>query len=312
MGYIVLKHEENRKVNGMTNPHIPLKTIETIQPFLQPTEEIIEAKKTGLFGGGDLSILTNLRHLLIGKTISESSYLVEEENIIDYEWQLDSGPVAGWVYVLTNKRFLVVNLPDEKWLVGAYPIENISEIQVCPVVYQSGALTYLKRGFKLQFHDGSHQVFYHTGPIIDDYKKFNYSWRAQGQKDCERFPRKISELTKLPFCPPYMKPGQPKNQLTFYVKSDLMLPWYCCSCMKEESEYSLDKLSLSNSNNNSPIIFGITLEIPYCQSCYQKRFGFLKKIRALKPKSFNGLIASLEFENKNYGDEFVKLNSAPL
>ncbi|KAF0109962.1 MAG: hypothetical protein FD147_1934 [Chloroflexi bacterium] len=298
----------------MTNPHIPLKMVEKIQPFLKSTEEIIDAKKTGVFGGGDISALTNLRHLLISNTIKETPYLSEGETIVFSEWQQDNGPIAGWAYVLTNQRFLAIDLPNEKWMVGEYLLENILEVQVRTVFHQSGALTNLYRGFRLRFIDGKQQVFYHTGPIIEDYKKFNYSWKAEGQIACERFPRKICELTKLPFCTPYKEQEHSPNQLTFYVKSDLSFPQCCCSCMNQESVYSFDKLPPAPDalygNNNSPTLFGVIFEIPYCPSCFQNRFRFLKKNRAVNRKSFNGIIASLEFENLDYVEEFMKINSS--
>jgi len=72
-------------VSEMTKLHITDKLMDNIVPHLVQGEEVIDAQKTGFFGGGDLSVLTTKRHLIISKSISETTYLNDDETVEYYE-----------------------------------------------------------------------------------------------------------------------------------------------------------------------------------------------------------------------------------
>lgn len=297
----------------MTKSHIPDKLMENILTHLVQGEEVIDAQKAGIFGGGDLSVLTTKRHLLISKSISETAYLNDDETIEYYERQQSYPPVSGWVYLLTKLRLLAINLSNANWLVAYYPLADISGLFVEPVFNISGALTEHYRGFKIIFHDGKEQAFYHTGPIFDDPKKVSYTWKSEDQKECEKLPRKICELANLKFSPPFVGKNNTPNEITFYVKSDLSFPKRCAACMKEDVPFKYDVIDPSSGVGQKvsafATLFWIKFEIPYCQACFQKRFGFLKKDRAVKQTKFDFLVATLQFDNSDYAKEFIEINS---
>ncbi len=295
----------------MTKSHIPDKLMENILPHLVQGEEVIDAQKAGIFGGGNISVLTTKRHLLISKSISETTYLNDDETIKFFEQQ-SSLPVYGWVYLLTNLRFLAIDLSNDNWLVAEYPLAAMSGLFVVPVLHISGALTEHYRGFKIIFQDGKEQAFYHPGPIFDDPKKVSNIWKSESQKIYEKLPREICALTNIKFSPPYEGKNSASNELTFYVKSDLVFPQRCAACMKEAVPFKYDIIDPGSEIGQSvsaATLFWIKFEIPYCEACYQKRFGFLKKERAVKKTRFDFLMATMKFDNSDYAKEFLEINS---
>lgn len=257
---------------------------------------------------------------------SLQTIMQKQEEILFFEEQPAGRPVFGRVYVLTNQDLFAIDTDPKQQQTVHIPLTDIDALQISVVSYPGmmpGSLAY-QRAIKLHMKDGSIHTLLHPGPVLPDEgklpafslglglgagKKSTYSWKGDTQAKREQLPRKICAAAKIPFCTPYHLPNLPANQVTFYIKSDLVFPQLCAACLKESSQLSIDRIIPGTSNDlRLPRLFGVHFDIPYCEACHARRFGIFKK-RAVKLKFLLDISATLEFENLEYADRFVSLNS---
>lgn len=250
-----------------------------------------------------------------------------DEKVVFCEEQPEGKPVFGRVYVLTSQRLLALDAKGRPGLTVDIHLSEIKFLQVCVKSYAGtvpGMLAY-QRAITLDMRDGSTQTLLQPGPMLPNEaklpqinlglglglgKKSTYVWKSDTQVKREQLARKICEVCRMPFCAPYHLSNLPANQVTFYVKSDLVFPQRCAACMKESRELITDRIIPGISNQiNLPRLFGVYFDVPYCPECHAKRFAGMKKKRAVKLKFLLDITATLAFENIAYAEAFKKVNS---
>ncbi len=180
-----------------------------------------------------------------------------------------------------------------------------------------GLLNSFMYGIQIAVTNNEPLVIKHGGLTTDGIDKQEMNL-IERQKINERFPRKICEITGLSFAIPQKRTGvDGMTFVNFYSKSDLVWPERCSACYLNVDGLVYDEYTVENTWLTAGYRFGsglipqFTYQIPYCQRCYNERFGFTKNYRAVKTgwSQSNGARVELCFENQSYAIDFIQINS---
>lgn len=226
-----------------------------------------------------------------------SQFLEPDEEVIHYSRQEIRGGD-----VLTNKRLFQYNTRGDGKISDSFAIDTIQSVDFDVLVFGSSSTTAC---IKLKL----------TGRSKPEYYPFDPKHESR-----EILPRKLCEVAKLGFAVPKPLYGQAKRgiNVSFYLKKDLKWPKLCASCSATSGGFTYDEISktrLDTYQQGAQIMSlapigesQVKLQIPYCQKCYKERFGFLKKKRAVKIETFNGLNVVAWIEYYPYAENFINMN----
>ena len=123
----------------------------------------------------------------------------------------------------------------------------------------------------------------------------------------EPLPRKICEITHLPFCPPERLWYQDSEEFVvgFFPKSDLKWPDRCVGCGSTEGDLEGAELTRAAGGPFDTVARGIkeaVLEVPICPEC-------LGDWGAVNLQDFDGIMVQLCVRSRDFAEEFCELNS---
>lgn len=295
-------------------PTLP-QSLMPIQSYLQEGEEILFHRRISRFlRGQDFWLLTNRRLLRVGrgsmveKTLYDLSEYAVFHEIGEYQF-------TGNVHLLTNQRVIVLDIGARDYILETVPLNMVNKVDI--QIIGEGLLNSFMYGLHITVTGKEPIVIKHGGLTTDGIDKQEMSF-IERQKINERFPRKICELTGLSFATPLKRTGADGVIfVNFYSKSDLVWPERCSVCYQIMDGLVYDNYTVENTWLTAGYRFGsglipqFTYQIPYCQRCYNERFGSTKNYRAVKTgwSQSNGARVELCFENQSYAMDFIQINS---
>ena len=310
---------------------------DSVKKHLDQNEECKEFKSQGVFTK-TYKVLTNKRLLVIKKDslINEASFVSQQEENVSLTKNLT---------LITTKRLVALSEKKENYYEIAFDFTYAEDQEK----YISHKLNGLLWGYDWQSHyQASFLILTNKKLILLSNRNDKYNFlesidtdnfrsvdmmrisvlsrdecciviRTKDDKPhiviqhglnnrefAEVFPRKICEAANVSFAAPALHSTKgPDTFVEFYIKENLQFPEKCSKCGNEGVELVHRTLKLEKTILIEKVphvgLDSVNYRVPYCSNCYVGK--------AVKKNAFDGVRAILEFKNKNYANDFIRLNT---